>query len=632
MSWKKLGQIAFLLAAVSIASGAHAATYYVSYTHGSDSNNGTSKTTPWQHAPGMNNCNSSCSITPAAGDQIIFEGCVTWPNAAFSWIPTGGNLGNPVYYGVDQTWWDSTVSGCASTWNRPIFNLGNAPPSDNLYRIIVLSHSYMNLDNFEITNVAALASPGNGGTDVFDWGDGSENGVHVQNMYVHGWHNPYFSVGTGNLTAGSYTITNFVPYSYSPSPTWPVPCNTAGCSGGIQAQSLSGNIPLGNSCPTVTSISGSNPYNITFTCGAGPASGNCTGCVIQIGNDFLSITGGINGPTNDDIMLNNVIDGSDTTEWQYNPYEDCGLTESNNNICVSSAVVDWRLPNIWRNNVIRNVASVAVAECTEWSGNLIEYIRLSTNPSAHTNIIECQGYDNPINNATFFYNNVIRHTNNPNPSTPTGRTSVGLGDIGAGPSPGETAYIFNNVMYDTLQNSVIERQNSTSGAYQVTFNNSGDCGASWEMTHTFSNPLVPGDTYYNNYCATTNGTPLICSGLTCAANLFQTSTAAGGSGYTANQTYAYSPTSSSSPTVGTGTTNTNSLCSSISIAQAAAGTACLSDTSYAVSYDTTKHAVTGPGRTPVSRGATPDIGAYQFSPGSSSSAPAPPTNLSVVVN
>jgi hypothetical protein len=644
MNVKMLLWMGFLVVAMITATGARAATYYVDYANGNDSNNGISKTTPWKHAPGMNGCTANCSITPNAGDKIILKGCVTWPNAAFSWTPpSNGSSGNLVYYGVDQTWWDSTVSGCSSAWNRPVFNLGGAVPSDSLYRIIILSHSYMTLDNFEITGMLNAGSPGNGGTDVFDWGDGSESGVHVQNMYVHGVVNKYFSIGTGNLSNGSSTITNYVPLSYSPSAsgaflaggTAGLPCTTGGCNGGIQLQGPDGGIPLGNSTPTVTSITGSNPYTITFTNTSGGANENCTGCLIQLGNDFLSVTGGINGATNDDIMQDNVIDFSDNAEWRMNPYEDCGLTESNNNLCIGTGTVDWRLPNIWRNNVIRNVASVAVAECTEWSGNLIEYIRLSINPTAHTNVIECVGTDHAVNGATAFYNNVIRHTNNPNPNTPTGRTSVGLGDIQAVPGSGETAYIFNNVMYDTLQNAVIERGNG-SGGTMVVFNNSGDCGPSWELTHVYSNPLVAGDVYYNNYCATSNSTPLSCSGLTCAANLFPTPSAANAAGYTESETYAYSPPSSSSPTVSATATSMSPICATISSENATAGAACANDTTYAVNYDSATHAVTGPARTTVSRGSTPNIGAYQFSAGSADSsgttAPAAPSDLTATVN
>ena len=620
--WTKLRQATFLFGAIFIATAVQATTYYVDYSAGSDSNDGQSKSTPWKYAPGMNNCTAICaSTTPQAGDRVILKGGVTWQNDAFSWQPpSNGTSTNPAYYGVDTSWY------AGSSWSRPIFNLGNAPPSDNLYRIILLVSSNLILDNFEITNIAALHSPGNGQTAVFDWGGGSESYVTVQNMYIHGWIQQYFSAGTGDLTAGSSTVTNYVPYSYSKN----LPTASWGTSGHVKLQSLSGGIPLGNNTPTVTSVSGSGPYTVTFTNTAGGATKNCTGCVIQLGDDPMMISAGVEGPTNNDVMQYNVIDGSDTVEAQLNPYGDCGLSEGNNNICVASGTPQWRLPNIWRDNVIRYVANAAVGECTEWSGNLIEYIRLSTNPTAHTNAIECVD-DNPVNNTTLFYGNVIRHTNNPNPKTPTGRDSIGLGDIQAVPKPGETTYIFNNVMYDTLQNAIIERGGPA--GIQIAFNNSGECGPSWELTHNCVNPVEPGDIYVNNHFITSNSAALgSCSGYTCKTNLVVAPATASSNGYTSNQVFAFSPTTAKSPTVGAGT-SIAAFCTAIGSAGfPTAAQACQNDTPYAVGYNATTHSVIIPSRKTIARPAVPDIGAYQFSGNSTTGQPpAPPSGLTTVV-
>jgi hypothetical protein len=317
-----------------------------------------------------------------------------------------------------------------------------------------------------------------------------------------------------------------------------------------------------------------------------------------------------------------------------NPFGDCGLTEGNNNACVASGTAEWRLPNIWRDNVIRYVANGAVGECTEWSGNLIEYIRLSTNPTAHTNAIECVD-DNPVNGTTLFYGNVIRHTNNPNPNTPGGRQSIGLGDIQAVPKSGETTYVFNNVMYDTLQNAIIERGGPN--GKQIAFNNSGECGTSWELTHVCVNPVEPGDIYQNNHFVTSNSTPFgNCSGYTCKTNLIMAPATASSNRYTESQTFAFAPTSSKSPTVGAGT-SIDAFCSAISGAGfSVAAQACQSDTPYAVGYNQTTHSVIIPNRTTISRPGVPDIGAYQYSSTSSNPTsaqpPAPPTGLTTTVH
>jgi len=66
-----------------------------------DTNNGTSETTAWVHAPVMTGCASNCSsYSPAAGDLIILRSGISWTSVAFLWtIPTRGSSGGgSVYY------------------------------------------------------------------------------------------------------------------------------------------------------------------------------------------------------------------------------------------------------------------------------------------------------------------------------------------------------------------------------------------------------------------------------------------------------------------------------------------------------------------------------------------------------
>ena len=88
---------------------AQAATYYIA-ANGLDSNNGTSKSTPWAHLPGMPNCTGNCaSASPRAGDNYIFKGGDTWSPSSlgvdWQW---SGNSGARIYVGVDQTWFSGT--------------------------------------------------------------------------------------------------------------------------------------------------------------------------------------------------------------------------------------------------------------------------------------------------------------------------------------------------------------------------------------------------------------------------------------------------------------------------------------------------------------------------------------------
>src|SRR5271156_6951026 len=105
-----LTSVLALLTIFFAAGSAFATTYYVA-ANGSDSNNGTSKTTPWLHAPGMQNCSAICaSTTPNAGDQFVLRGGDTWSSSSFPWTwAWSGSSGNAIQVGgSDQTWFAGT--------------------------------------------------------------------------------------------------------------------------------------------------------------------------------------------------------------------------------------------------------------------------------------------------------------------------------------------------------------------------------------------------------------------------------------------------------------------------------------------------------------------------------------------
>src|ERR1700677_2956458 len=570
----------------------------------------------------MQNCTSICkSATLNAGNLVIFEGGDTWGTAALSWpLKYGGTSGNPIYYGVDKTWYDTTVSGCASAWNRPIFSPGGVHYSNQTGdpRMVLIGNvSYATLDNIEMTGYLADGSAQPITSDFVDFGSGSNPGLIVENCYFHGWVSPYFSVGTGNISSGATTITNYVPYSYSLSPT-----SAWGTSGLVSLQNINSSgsvIPEGDNTPLLTGVSGTNPYTLTFSNTAGAASAPCTGCVFQVGADYMNITGGVEGTCSGCEMLNNVIDGSDVTAVQLNPYADCGASESNNQFCVASGIAGWRLPNIWRGNVIQYVSSAFVGECSEWSNNLIQNIRLSTNPTDHTNGIECLD-ETPSNNV--YYNNVQRNTNNPNASTPGGNWSIGLLDEFT-PQSGHTSYVFNNVAYNTLQNVPFGIYPSGSGCCGTLteFNNTVDGGPTWTAQNYDITNTCPGGftacVLENNHLVSNISSSVLSScGSNCThtTNLLQSFSTASGQGYTSSETYAYSPANRSGSTVGAGTNVYSGLCSTIAGFNSAARTACQNATGYACSYTTSNHTVSCPTLTPSSRPSSGawDIGAYEY--------------------
>jgi hypothetical protein len=111
--------------------------YYVA-ANGNDSNTGTDESHPWVDAPMMPNCSSSCAtvqnqnngIPPGTG--LILRGGDTWHFGNSSASPyTGGtwdfnvspypmgNSTNPIYVGVDQTWYSG------GSWARPVLTADN---------------------------------------------------------------------------------------------------------------------------------------------------------------------------------------------------------------------------------------------------------------------------------------------------------------------------------------------------------------------------------------------------------------------------------------------------------------------------------------------------------------------------
>jgi hypothetical protein len=198
--------VALLLSALIFAMNASATTYYIA-ANGSDSNGGTTKISPWAHAPGMPNCISVCAATAIkAGDSVIFRGGDTWhfgtstaPSVGGSWNWPSGASGSSthcnyngndvstcIYIGVDQTWFSGT------SWTRPVLT-GDNPPSSVLVSSCendntgttffnANKNSYLIFDNFEITGYcwsgtsskAAVTTPGAQYTNFI-------------NLFVHGW-------------------------------------------------------------------------------------------------------------------------------------------------------------------------------------------------------------------------------------------------------------------------------------------------------------------------------------------------------------------------------------------------------------------------------------------------------------
>ena len=122
---------------------AMAATYYIDYDSGADSNDGTSTSTPWKLCPGM--VGFAGSYTHSAGDRFVFKGGVTWPYAALPLtIGYSGVSGNPDVYTSDQTWHDG------ASWTRPTFD-GENQPGLWVPIIYALNRTHFTLEYIKIT-------------------------------------------------------------------------------------------------------------------------------------------------------------------------------------------------------------------------------------------------------------------------------------------------------------------------------------------------------------------------------------------------------------------------------------------------------------------------------------------------
>jgi hypothetical protein len=202
-----------ILLLILLSLSANAATYYIDYVGGADTNNGTSTATPWKRAPGMVGCANTCaSTTPAAGDSFIFKGGVTWPNGVFGWLWTwSGNAttASPgctgtgcIYIGVDKSWYTG------ASWARPILDAeGTATTTRDgiANHILRLYANYVIVDNLEFTGLYWTGVPSFGHSvnlQISGGTPGVGTNIEIKNIYIHGWsHNTYAS-GTREIPCG----------------------------------------------------------------------------------------------------------------------------------------------------------------------------------------------------------------------------------------------------------------------------------------------------------------------------------------------------------------------------------------------------------------------------------------------
>lgn len=165
-----------------------ATTYYIDWIGGSDTNSGTSKSTPWKHAPGMQGClitdtnNNNCRARThfsTSGDTFVFKGGVTWPlsTLSFDWY-----FGNNTTFTVDQTWY------VGNSWTRPIFDAENSMPTASPEGINAMMRVYGTghiVDNIEFKRLRQ--NNDTGVPRMLKFGTSSDYNAEIKNCYFHGW-------------------------------------------------------------------------------------------------------------------------------------------------------------------------------------------------------------------------------------------------------------------------------------------------------------------------------------------------------------------------------------------------------------------------------------------------------------
>ncbi|MGH9717544.1 MAG: hypothetical protein ACRD4R_12575 [Candidatus Acidiferrales bacterium] len=544
--WTRMVMMALVIF-LGLAGSASATTYYIA-ANGSDSNSGTSKTSPWLHAPGMSTCTATCaSTTVKAGDSIIFRGGDTWhfgnsslspfagyKNHAWSFSASGSAANcqlNPaagaiitttcIYIGVDQGWYSG------SSWARPKFNMDNplttSSPSSCAYEdssdnLLSFSGQYLIVDNLEVLGYCwNTTSPYN---EVVSIGANDE----MKGSYWHGWTMGATATGCGSCDSDEY---------------WAI------------------------SAP------------------------NAIGVWSRIDHD--------------------VFDGSDSTYGNMS----VGSGHATGGIFLAGGEIDHNVLNHCSNGVKYTRAYV-------FHDNLIENMSEPPVGGTHGNIDELPGTAVDWTVDAYYYNNVIRQTN----EGETIDMYPGAGLLG------KAAYIFNNVMTGPNANPtncyMIEGDGVPGPGPTYFFNNTSDAPCGIRSLRGSSTGIFQNNDFIGYSPSGSVGNFSQMAANTDNGNeIWQSESTANGQGYLNSNNYA--PSSSGGATVGAGS-NLSSICSSMDNAEAAQ--ACRYGIG-GVTYDAVNHvAVDDP---LVPRGSAWDAGAYQFSAGAVSTQPNPPGGLTAVV-
>jgi hypothetical protein len=604
-----------------------ATTSFVDFSSGADTNAGT-KLSPFKNAPGMNGCANNCLAAQAAltaGSQVILKGNVVWPNPSLGiLISASGSSGNPIYYGVDVTWFNNmtgtaNTSGTSVTWITGVHGPGiGCNVNCNLF------------GDFTKSLIGATITVNGGSCTVATVTDATHltctvsQGTHSGIAFsIPAWGRPIFDAQ--NIVMGS--------------------------NAGLANVMLR---PYGNFI-TLDSIELRGLF-WSGTPGPGQAS-------------YIEFAGGTPGKGNGNDLKNLFIHG-----WSHDVRSAPTCTTEANLILGDSAVPNLNVGSALHDSIVTGQDtdySAGTSGAATFGGPPIQYRNLYEHVSdggvvngvttlhditadtigptfqvfngacpsqsqgvAHTNGFELNAQSTDVT----LYNLVIRHM------------GTGTLSLWCGTNSGVNCYAFNNVIYDTDIGNILDPAQSVmnngcpagptycnvAGNFFYV-NNTVECGPDAGPPSAGCqgpNGAITSIKHQNGFYITSGTifqappTATLVTNLGSGNNGVPLATACGTNFYCANQAFAFSPTSPSGITVGRGTSN-SSFCATINALDSTAGFACLKDTTYGVAVDKTSWTVTGLARTALTRSAsTPSIGAYEFTGGGGGSVFISPTTFS----
>lgn len=562
---------------------AQGGTFYIA-ANGSDSNNGTSKSTPWLHAPGMPNCSSVCkstfptgSIVNAAGTSFIFRGGDTWhfgnpsPSSGvytggtwlWEWYGTGTNCDttdNPspvrtscVYVGVDKTWYSG------GSWTRPVMTNDN-PTSTTA----VSSCSYPNVGGYlgGYDETMVLTGVTFVWVDNFEWTGQCNASSQGGNIYIHE------RVPNSNIAQNIYSNNYFHGFTHLP-----FNCPSTLCEANEAFEvSIGSTIGPGNICDGWDS----DPTSITCLT---PGGGGWLTYENVFANQAQMVANGCH-VWHDNLWFGYTFSGdgvSHGNEWECN--NSAPVTDANGHSQPTTT------HNVFYNNVVGHDTAGTGGDVK------LQFAVNSTYPwYVFNNVIYDQGSGNQLN---------------------WGGTGVTL--------PTGSQYFFNNVFEAATSSDIPSCYSGmTYTNNQIVAEGGNYFGGPGGCTKTSNIGMSHATAISQGYMAAGTGTSGNNQNTTCA-----------------NDTTPCAPTSGTSSTVGAGT-NLQGYCTTLLNSTdgivVRAGQACQNGTTSSCAYNTSARTISCP-REPVAlrpaSGAW-DVGAYQFS-GSVTGGPQPPTSFQGVV-